>query len=189
MKPVIFTLPRCTSAELFNSCCDSAAALTALANCNAHVTKTHTFRPHAPTPSALQAPTVREVEVVKPLHFPVRNTSARATGTSCFPCQTAARSFLRFSAPPRPCSPAQRRRRFRGSTSTAAIQLARTPKKAKPSAASRPSAAEKGGSGVFPNYDTMQQAQSCSSVSALPASWLLLRARFCTCRQASAVAR
>jgi hypothetical protein len=39
--------------------------------------------------------------VVKPLNFPVRDACARATGISCFPCQTATRSFLRFSAPPR----------------------------------------------------------------------------------------
>jgi hypothetical protein len=33
-KPVILTLSRCTSAELFFFCCDSVAALPALANCN-----------------------------------------------------------------------------------------------------------------------------------------------------------
>jgi hypothetical protein len=37
IKPVIFTLPRCKSAVLFFSCCDSAEALPALANCNDHV--------------------------------------------------------------------------------------------------------------------------------------------------------
>ena len=40
IKPVILTLPSCTSAELFFFCCDSVAALPALANCNEHVTKT-----------------------------------------------------------------------------------------------------------------------------------------------------
>jgi hypothetical protein len=36
---------------------------------------------------------------------PVRDRRARATGVSCFQCQTATRSFLRISAPPRPFSP------------------------------------------------------------------------------------
>ena len=36
MKPDIFALSRCTSAESIFSCCSSAAAL-ALANCNWHV--------------------------------------------------------------------------------------------------------------------------------------------------------
>jgi len=40
------------------------------------------------------------------------------------------------------------------------IQLARAPKKAKPSAAARPSAAGKGGSGVSPDYDTTQHAHA-----------------------------
>jgi hypothetical protein len=44
--------------------------------------------------------------VVKPLSFPVQDTRARATGISCFPCQTATRNFLRFSSPFRPFSPA-----------------------------------------------------------------------------------
>jgi hypothetical protein len=66
--------------------------------------------PHPPTPSVLStAPKAREVRMVKSLHFPVRVTRERATGISCFPCQTATRSFLRCSAPPRPfstaCSP------------------------------------------------------------------------------------
>jgi hypothetical protein len=49
IKPDIFTLPRCSSAELLFSCCDSVAAL-ALANCNEHVAeknitaRTHTQR-------------------------------------------------------------------------------------------------------------------------------------------------
>jgi hypothetical protein len=43
---------------------------------------------------------------------------------------------------------------------TTAIQLARIPKKAKPSAAARPSAAEKGGLGVSPGYDTTQHAHA-----------------------------
>jgi hypothetical protein len=84
IKSDIFTLPRCTSAELFFS--DSVAAL-ALANCNEHVAEANISQPHPPTPSV----------------------RARATGISCFPCQISARSFLRFSAPPRPfslaCSP------------------------------------------------------------------------------------
>jgi hypothetical protein len=44
--------------------------------------------------------------VIKPLNFPVRDTHARAKGISCFPGQTATRSFLRLSAPPRLVSPA-----------------------------------------------------------------------------------
>jgi hypothetical protein len=48
----------------------------------------------------------QEVGVLKPLDFSVRNTRARATGISCFPCQTSMWNFLRFSAPPRPFSPA-----------------------------------------------------------------------------------
>jgi hypothetical protein len=44
--------------------------------------------------------------VVKPLSFLVRDTRARATGISCFPCQTTTRSFLRFSAPARSFYPA-----------------------------------------------------------------------------------
>jgi hypothetical protein len=44
--------------------------------------------------------------VVKQINFPVRDTRARATGISCFPCQTATRSLLRFSASPSPFSPA-----------------------------------------------------------------------------------
>jgi hypothetical protein len=39
MKPVMFTLPRFTSAKMFFSCWGSAAALPALANCNGHVDK------------------------------------------------------------------------------------------------------------------------------------------------------
>jgi hypothetical protein len=44
----------------------------------------------------------QEVGVVKPHSFPAQDTRARATGISSFPCQTTTRSFLRFSAPPRP---------------------------------------------------------------------------------------
>jgi hypothetical protein len=46
IKPVISTLLRCTSAELFFSCCDSVAALTALAKCDGHVAK-QVFRDRA----------------------------------------------------------------------------------------------------------------------------------------------
>jgi hypothetical protein len=101
-------LPRCTSAELFFSCCDSvtATALPVLANCNGDVAK-KISRPYQPTSSALcTAPTAREVGVARPLRFPVRDTRARATGISCFSCQTSTRSFLRFSAPLRPFYPA-----------------------------------------------------------------------------------
>jgi hypothetical protein len=45
---------------------------------------------------------------------------------------------------------APRRRGIRGSSPAAAVQLARTPKKTMPSAAARPSAAEKGGFGGHP---------------------------------------
>jgi hypothetical protein len=57
---------------------------------------------HPPTPSSAHcmAPKAREVRVVKSLYFPVRDARARATSISCFPCQTATRSFLRSSAPP-----------------------------------------------------------------------------------------
>jgi hypothetical protein len=41
-----------------------------------------------------------------------------------------------------------------------AVQLARTPKKAKPSAAARPSAAERRDSEVSPDDDTTQQAHT-----------------------------
>jgi hypothetical protein len=54
----------------------------------------------------------------------------------------------------------QRRRGFRKSPPTTTTQLARTLKKAKPSAAARPSAAEKRGSGVSPVYDTTQHAHA-----------------------------
>jgi hypothetical protein len=43
---------------------------------------------------------------------------------------------------------------------TTVIQLASTPKKAKPSAAARPSAVEKGGSGVSSDYETPQHAHA-----------------------------
>jgi hypothetical protein len=46
----------------------------------------------------------------------------------------------------------------RGSISTISIQLARKPKKSNPSAAARPSAAEKKGPGVSPDYDKTQHA-------------------------------
>jgi hypothetical protein len=48
------------------------------------------------------ASTALEDGVLKILHFPARSTCARATGISCFPCQTATRNFLRLSAPPLP---------------------------------------------------------------------------------------
>jgi hypothetical protein len=48
----------------------------------------------------------QEVGVVKLLNFPAWDTRARTTCISCFPCQTATRSFLHFSAPPRSFSPA-----------------------------------------------------------------------------------
>jgi hypothetical protein len=52
-----------------------------------------------PTSSALYtAPTAREVGVAGPFHFPIRDPRARATGISCFPRQTNAKSYLRFSA-------------------------------------------------------------------------------------------
>jgi hypothetical protein len=38
--------------------------------------------------------------VVKPFSFPAQDTRARATGISCFPCQTFTRNFLSFSDPP-----------------------------------------------------------------------------------------
>jgi hypothetical protein len=44
IKPDIFTLSRCTSAELFFSCYDSVAAR-ALANCNEHVAKANITAP------------------------------------------------------------------------------------------------------------------------------------------------
>ena len=106
IKPIIFTLFRCTSAELFFSCCDSVAALT-LANCNGRVAEANTSRPRPPTPSVLcTEPKFREARVVKPLNFPIRDTRARATCISCYPYQTTTRSFLRFSATSRPFSPA-----------------------------------------------------------------------------------
>ena len=106
IKPDIFTLPCCTSAEMFFSCCDSAAAL-ALANCNELVAEANISRPHPPIPSALcTAQNAREVRAVKSLYFPVRDTRARAIGISCLLCQTAPRSVLRLSVPPRPFSPA-----------------------------------------------------------------------------------
>ena len=79
-------------------------------NCNENVAEANISRPHPPTPSVLYtAPKARKVRVVKSLNFPVRDTRARATGISCFLCQTTTRGFLRFSAPPRPfslaCSP------------------------------------------------------------------------------------
>jgi hypothetical protein len=50
IKPVVFTLPRCTSSELFFSCCESVAALPVLANFNERVAKTNISRQHPPTP-------------------------------------------------------------------------------------------------------------------------------------------
>jgi hypothetical protein len=56
--------------------------------------------PHPPTTSVLcMAPNAREVRVVKPLSSPVRDTRARATGISCFPCQTATRKILLYVSP------------------------------------------------------------------------------------------
>ena len=54
---------------------------------------------------ALNGAETREIGVVKPLSFPVQDTRARATGISCFLWKTTTRSFLRFSAPPRPFPP------------------------------------------------------------------------------------
>jgi hypothetical protein len=106
-KPVVFILPLCNSAELFFSSCGCDAALPALANFNGHVAKTNISRQRPPTPSALRtAPTARELKVVKPLRSTARDTSTRATGTSCFPCLTVTRSYFRISPPPRPVSPA-----------------------------------------------------------------------------------
>jgi hypothetical protein len=99
----VWNLPRCKPSELFFSCCGSVAVL-ALANCNEHVAEE--ILPHPPTPTVIcTAPKFREARVIKSLHFPVQDTHARASGISCFPCQTATRNFLRFSAPPRPFSP------------------------------------------------------------------------------------
>jgi hypothetical protein len=44
IKPDIFTLYRCTSAELFLSCCESVVALP-LANCNEHVAEANITAP------------------------------------------------------------------------------------------------------------------------------------------------
>jgi hypothetical protein len=55
---------------------------------------------------------------------------------------------------------APRRRGVQESPPTSTIQLARTQKKAKPSAAARPSAAEKGGSEASPDYGTIQHARA-----------------------------
>jgi hypothetical protein len=44
IKPDIFTLPRCTSANSFFFCCGSVAAL-ALANCNEHVAEANITAP------------------------------------------------------------------------------------------------------------------------------------------------
>jgi hypothetical protein len=66
--------PNCTSPELVFSCCGSVAVLPALANCDEHVARTLTSRPHPPTRSALcTAPAACEIGVVKPLHSPVRD--------------------------------------------------------------------------------------------------------------------
>jgi hypothetical protein len=106
IKPDISTSPRCTSAVSFFSCCDNVAAL-ALENYNKHVAEAIISQPRPPKPSVLcTVPKAREDGVLKALNFPVRDTRARAACNSCFPCQTTARSFLRFSAPPRPFSPA-----------------------------------------------------------------------------------
>jgi hypothetical protein len=70
-----------------------------LANCNEHVAEANITAP-AHTQLICTVPKAREVRVIKSLHFPVQNTRERATGISCFPCQTTTRSFLRFFAPP-----------------------------------------------------------------------------------------
>jgi hypothetical protein len=44
IKPGIFALPRCTSTEMFFSCCNSVAAL-ALANCKEHVAEENITAP------------------------------------------------------------------------------------------------------------------------------------------------
>ena len=60
------------------------------------------------TPGELcTVPKAREAGLLKPLYFPVQDTSARTTCISCFPCQIATRIFLRLSTPSRcvPLSP------------------------------------------------------------------------------------
>ena len=57
-------------------------------NYNEHVAEANISRPRPPTPSVLcKVSKAREFGVVKPLNFPVRDTRARATCISCFPCQ------------------------------------------------------------------------------------------------------
>jgi hypothetical protein len=71
------------------------------------------------------------------------------------------RPHAETSEVPRP-GRAQRRRGIQGYPPATTVQLARTPKKAKPSAAARPSAAEKGGvrNPPPPDYDTTQNAHA-----------------------------
>ena len=71
----------------------------ALANCNEHVAEENITAP-AHTQRSLHGAQISRGKSGKALYFPVRDTRARATGISCFPCQTAARSFLRSYAPP-----------------------------------------------------------------------------------------
>jgi hypothetical protein len=88
---------------LFFCCCGSVAALSALANCNKHVAKTHISRPRPPTSSALYtAPTAREAEVVKPLTPPFRIRKRAPPAFSFCLCKTTTRSFLCISGASRP---------------------------------------------------------------------------------------
>jgi hypothetical protein len=74
-----------------------AEGTSAFANCSEHVAITNISRPNPLTPSALcTAPAPREAGGVKPLHSPVRDTRACATGISCFAYQTTKRRFLRY---------------------------------------------------------------------------------------------
>jgi hypothetical protein len=104
IKPDICTLPRCKPAELPFSCCGSVAAL-ALTNYNEHVAEENVTAP-ANTQRALHGAQISRGYSGKIIYFYVRDTRARASGISCFPCQISIRSFLRFSSLLRLFSPA-----------------------------------------------------------------------------------
>jgi hypothetical protein len=62
IEPNILTLPRCASAELLFSCCDSVEEL-ALENYNGHVAEANISRPDPPTPSVFfMVPELKRLE-------------------------------------------------------------------------------------------------------------------------------
>jgi hypothetical protein len=100
IKPDIFTLPRCTSAELFFSCCDSVAAL-ALANCNERVAEANITAP-AQTQSYLHGAQSPRRKSGKITYFSCSGYTRACHQHFLFPvpnCHTKFLTLLRFSQP------------------------------------------------------------------------------------------